>query len=264
MTETGAVVASLSDFATPRRPNTSSFWLSPSKGNSPLSVVALEVARLAGTRERPTRILDLGFGTGAHWEGVSPPPSVHLTAVDASTTWVGATVSPVPSDVLIGIVPEALKGIPSGSYDIVMAFDLIEHLPKHQGYLLVYEMQRISRSMAVVFTPNGHVWQPPSSDNEWNAHISGWTPKEFRGLGWAELRGWTGMRHLIGPYGAPRMHPRTGTGRMAVGALTIASKAALAVPSLSFAFTAAVRPGTGHRPYPADAWGLAPDGGQVV
>lgn len=220
-----------------------------------MSVIAREVLRLGAESNDPITILDLGFGSGAHWGGVQLPDEVKITAIDASPDWVASAVEPKPHEVVIGVVPKTLESIPNGSYDIVMAFDPIEHLPKHEGYMLLYEMQRISRSMAVIYTPNGLLWQPPSPDNEWNAHISGWIPRELRNRGWTEILGWRGARWMVGPYSRSRLSPRSKLGRFAADAMAAASRPAIASPRLSYSFTAIVRNGrSGHTPYPDDAW----------
>jgi hypothetical protein len=100
----------------------------------------------------------------------------------------------------LGIVPADLNIIPTDSFDFVLAIDLIEHLTKDQGYLLLYEIDRISKGSSGLLTPNGFAWQPPSENNSYNAHISGWSHKEFNQLGWKINRGQIGFRKLYGPY----------------------------------------------------------------
>lgn len=147
----------------------------------------------------PVRILDLGFGKGAHWLGGAPWEK--LTVVDASDDWLqeGAEQAQ-PAKTLVGELPQILNQFKDDSFHIVLAFDVIEHLPKHDGYLLAYEMQRIASDLAVIYTPNGMVWQPGSPDNPFNAHISGWTPTEFKELGWRPIRGHVGPKPFWGPY----------------------------------------------------------------
>jgi len=56
-----------------------------------------------------------------------------------------------------GNVTSDLAAIESKSFDIVIAMDLIEHLPKSDGYKLLYEMERIARKACMIMTPNGFV-----------------------------------------------------------------------------------------------------------
>jgi hypothetical protein len=75
-----------------------------------------------------------------------------------------------------------------------VAFDLIEHLSREDGYKLLYEVDRISAFASLIFTPNGFVWQPPTEKNSFDAHLSGWTPSEFRRMGWSKLKGHGGSK----------------------------------------------------------------------
>ena len=124
-----------------------------------------------------TKILDIGYGFGNHWAPIGGVPQhAHCTAIEAAESWAAKTVYPENVDVIIGTAPQVLGTLGSNSFDVVIAFDLIEHLSKEDGYRLVYEMERIARRICVIFTPNGHVWQPPRPDNSFDAHLSGWTP----------------------------------------------------------------------------------------
>lgn len=161
---------------------------------------------LQGKFARPLRILDLGAGPGSYWQGMKLSNfliSSHseLTLFDATTEF-DAEIFPkgVIVNRILGTVPNHLQSIPTDSYDFVLAIDLIEHLSKSKGYLLLYEMDRISKGSCGLLTPNGFTWQPPSENNPYNAHISGWTNKEFRQLGWKVMRGQIGYRRFYEPY----------------------------------------------------------------
>jgi hypothetical protein len=150
----------------------------------------------------PIRVLDIGYGSGLHWTNLESdfPENVEITALDLAS---GENLGPAARFVR-GRVPECLVEFPDASFDCVVAFDLIEHLEKHDGYRLIYEMERISSQLSVIFTPNGHVWQPPAPSNPFQAHISGWTPSEMKSLGWTEIFGTTGAKFLYGPLAIPK------------------------------------------------------------
>lgn len=82
------------------------------------------------------------------------------------------------------------------SFDCVLASDLIEHLPKHQGERLIESMERVARRRVLIFTPNGFLEQPPDEDNPWQEHVSGWTVAEFRKRGYrvVGVHGWKPLR----------------------------------------------------------------------
>lgn len=83
------------------------------------------------------------------------------------------------------------------SFDCVTALDLIEHLPKTDGWRLLEVMEGVARRKVIVFTPNGFLPQSQYDDNALQEHLSGWSPAEFeeRGYrvygvhGWKPLRG---------------------------------------------------------------------------
>ena len=94
----------------------------------------------------------------------------------------------------------------NGSYDVVTALDVIEHLPKDRGSVLLAELERVCRSHLVVMTPYGFVEQPPGPGQPWMEHLSGWWPDDFRALGY-EVRGTGGVRFARGAYSAFRWGP---------------------------------------------------------
>ena len=186
-------------------------------------------------------VLDLGFGEGAHWKTAPPrtTASILLTAVDAydAPTQSDSQV-PRPTTKLLGKVPEILNGIEDSAFDFVLAFDLIEHLSKEDGYLLSYHMQRICSKAAFIFTPNGHVWQPPSQENSFQAHISGWRPTEFKGLGWQTLKGCRGAKFFYGPFAAPKIFPHS---KLLAAVRAPIDRLFVMLPRLSFSFLAIFR-----------------------
>ena len=202
-----------------------------------MQTVAAEIIRLL-TFKSTVSILDLGYGSGRHWNGITLPCSVSLTVIDASEDWVKANVSPRPNTILIGVMPPVLNDLEDSSFDIVIAYDLIEHLPKHEGVLLVYHMQRLAKSMAFLYTPNGFVWQPPSDDNPYNAHLSGWSVGELKALGWSSFQGHGGNRYLVGPYGVGKFRSKN---MLLQNLLTVLHTLSNCSPKLSFGISATIR-----------------------
>jgi hypothetical protein len=153
-------------------------------------------------------ILDLGSGSGWYWNQIVKKfnhLSFRITLVDAIQIEDKANLPNAIFERKIIEVPSGLGQFKDQEFDFVVAFDLIEHLSKEDGYRLLYEVDRIAERSSVIFTPNGFVWQPPSSNNPFNAHISGWKTSELRNLGWKRIRGHTGAKKLRVPYAIP--HP---------------------------------------------------------
>ena len=76
------------------------------------------------------------------------------------------------------------------SFDAVIALDVIEHLKKEDGYKLLDNMEKIARKKIILVTPNGFIPQF-NKDNKLQAHLSGWTVKDFKKRGY----------HVEGIYG---------------------------------------------------------------
>ena len=80
-----------------------------------------------------------------------------------------------------------LKSIPDASFDAVVLTDVIEHLEKNEGLLLIRELERVSSSIVGIFTPLGFMPQHFSSkqdtwgfeEAELQTHRSGWLPMDF-------------------------------------------------------------------------------------
>lgn len=81
-------------------------------------------------------------------------------------------------------------------FDACVALDVIEHLPKKEGYRLIKDMEKIARKKIVLFTPNGFLNQP-SNNNQYQEHLSGWTAQEMKDLGF-QVTGVYGLKSLRG------------------------------------------------------------------
>jgi len=93
-----------------------------------------------------------------------------------------------------------------GSFECVVAFDLIEHLEKSEGLRLLDDMERIASRKVVVFTPNGFLPQGALGGNEHQIHRSGWTVSEMRSRGYRVI-GVHGIKSFLGEESLPRWKP---------------------------------------------------------
>jgi SAM-dependent methyltransferase len=67
---------------------------------------------------------------------------------------------------------------PPQRYDVIVAFDVIEHLSKPEGFALLHKLESYTQRLIVV-TPNGYMPQAPFPDNPWQEHLSGWDTEDF-------------------------------------------------------------------------------------
>lgn len=217
-------------------------WLSTKAGIDQFAVLEREIYRINSDR---LQILDIGAGPGTVWEresilSLANHKSIEVTTFDANifTGQLTREYSLIKKR-LFGKAPDDLIKIPDDSFDVVIAYDLIEHLPKHDGYKLLYQINRITRSTSIIFTPNGFVWQPPSIDNEFNQHVSGWRPADLKSMGWDRIRGHTGLKVNYGPYGIAKTNilpPILRKELYALGTLSV-----FFFPKLAFSFSAISR-----------------------
>ncbi len=95
-------------------------------------------------------------------------------------------------------VLDIAKVFDSRSFDCVLASDVIEHLRKEDGYKLIERMEKIARKKVIVFTPNGFFPQAEYDGNRLQAHLSGWSGDEMRGMGYrvVGIAGWKRVRGM--------------------------------------------------------------------
>jgi hypothetical protein len=90
--------------------------------------------------------------------------------------------------ILKGHALDVLKFLPENSVDSVFLIDVIEHVEKNEGQILLKEVDRVTRKQIIVFTPLGFMPQHIELDKrdrwglhggDFQEHKSGWLPDEF-------------------------------------------------------------------------------------
>ena len=74
-------------------------------------------------------------------------------------------------------------------FDLSICVEVIEHLQKRDGYLLIQELERVARIQTIITTPVGEyrLGLPPTGRsiaraNPLQTHRSGWVPNEMRAM----------------------------------------------------------------------------------
>lgn len=93
------------------------------------------------------------------------------------------------------------------SFDAVIALDVIEHLPKEDGWRLLAAMESIAAKRVVIFTPNGFQRQSEYDGNPHQVHRSGWSIQDFQANDY-DVKGLRGWKPLRGKHAIPRIRPR--------------------------------------------------------
>ncbi len=108
--------------------------------------------------------------------------------------------------VLRGRALDALALLPDRAVDSSFLVDVIEHLPKDEGWKVLAELERVTRRQLVVFTPLGFMPQhhAPGEKDRWGLdgaafqeHLSGWLPEEL-GADW-EVHACAGYHETTDP-----------------------------------------------------------------
>lgn len=94
----------------------------------------------------------------------------------------------------------------SGSFDIVLAVEVLEHLEKEEGRKLIKEWEEIACRQVIVTTPVGVCEVRAINDSPYDEHKSSWYPAEFKQLGY-KVRG-HGIPRLYGDSGLFSRSPK--------------------------------------------------------
>jgi hypothetical protein len=93
-----------------------------------------------------------------------------------------------------------------GSFDAVMALELLEHLTKEEGYKLIQNMVRWSKKKVIISTPNGYLAHGCRNGNPLQIHKCGWETDELKSLGF-RVYGVGGQRALRDHEGRMKFKP---------------------------------------------------------
>ncbi|SRR6266704_1511620 len=149
-------------------------------------------------------VLELGCGR-SRIVGLAAKRGCYTVGVDAFRPSLLAARRTDTHDELVQA--DALRpGMRKKSFDAVVALDVIEHLEREQGLAMIDVCAQIARRRIVLATTNGFLAQDPYEDNPLQRHLSGWTPSDFRVLGF-QVYGVHGPRWLRGERAALRFRP---------------------------------------------------------
>jgi hypothetical protein len=151
--------------------------------------------------------LDVGCGGYSHLSRFRPQITsigldVFPQAIEKSKTN-GSHDHYIVGDILEESVEQLLSHVRGQKFDLVLLYDVIEHLPKRQGYELLEKCERLTSKYVLLQTPNGFLEQGPEFGNEHQRHLSGWFPQDFEGLGY-KVYGARGTKYLRGYAAGPK------------------------------------------------------------
>ena len=115
------------------------------------------IIRLHFPEDRSAKILELGCGHGALLHFARRDGYMHARGVDTSPEQVAAADTLGVDDVEQGDLMQSLLDAADASLDVVVAFDVIEHLSKRELLDLVDQVHRVLRPGGrwIIHVPNG-------------------------------------------------------------------------------------------------------------
>lgn len=144
-------------------------------------------------------VLDVGGGGGIvaypYWYHQVSGNNVHVLDIFPPETAL--------TNFTLGDGVNATKIYGAKSFDAVQCTDVLEHLEKPAGHVLLDVLKEVARRFVLITTPNGFLGQDPRkhpeaswAKNPYQLHVSGWTPSEL------EQHGYTVTYNGPGPGGA--------------------------------------------------------------
>lgn len=128
-------------------------------------LVAGKISRIAKRHELSTIvILDVGTGEGRPWKlanlFIDKSLNLRIKGLDAMQPEDHAAKKRKNTEFTSkkGQFQQLLREEQNNSFDLVFMLDVIKHMGKEDGYLVPYEMNRISKFGIGITTPNGFFW----------------------------------------------------------------------------------------------------------
>lgn len=157
------------------------------------------LVRSAFGKGEELKILDLGTELGHTGKRLRKAfPGAIIDGVEVHKPTLEKCI-PVYDSLILADALKFMRATPS-QWDVIIAAELIEHLPKVQGNELLDLIGRRSR-LGIVTSPIGFAPQGEIKGNPHQRHVSGWTVEEMEHRGWdtfAILPG--GKRMSLGVY----------------------------------------------------------------
>ena len=181
--------------------------------NKGRSYVSKVYAKILQTRDYPIRqalsgcqsVLDIGCGTGELMAQVNKG-GFYAVGVDLFKPYLKMAKEKHAHNEFVKGDIETLEFKPK-SFDAVMAIDIIEHLEKEKGTILINKMKSWARKKVLLITPNGYVSQHEYDANPYQIHKSGWTVNEMKEFGF-KTYGIGGLSCLKGEKAEVRFKPK--------------------------------------------------------
>ncbi len=98
---------------------------------------------------------------------------------------------------VLGDITKLSKFFKAKNFDSVISLDVIEHLTRKEGMVLMKNMEKIAKKNVIILTPNGFYHQDHYDGNPHQEHKSGWKESDFLKLGY-RVFGLRGLKYIRG------------------------------------------------------------------
>lgn len=151
-------------------------------------------------------LLDVGCGAYSPIKDIQAKPA-KTTGIDAFEPSIERSrADGIHANYVLGDILSIQERFGPNAYDTVLASDVIEHLPKEEGYKLLDRMESVASKNVIVFTPNGFLKQGEYDKNPYQVHRSGWSVSDLAERGYKVI-GVGGWKPLKGEYGKMTLKP---------------------------------------------------------
>jgi len=132
-------------------------------------------------------VLDLGCGTGNAMMHIRTRRYIKVIGIDI---FPGYLKQCKRLKIYDGLLLSDVRFLPirKKTFDVILLLDVLEHLYKAEGRLLLRKIEELATKRLVVFTPVNFLPQDAVDENVYQQHKSGWCPDEIRTLGY-HIRG---------------------------------------------------------------------------
>ena len=142
-------------------------------------------------------ILDVGCGFGHPIDAINKRTKFSALGIDSFLPAIRVCKNRSTHDAYV-LCDVRFLPIRRRSFDVILCFEVIEHLSKCDGFKLVEEFDRIVRQQVIISTPVGFLnLIRGHKENPSDIHRSGWIPAEFETMGY-KVRGINGLRFISG------------------------------------------------------------------
>lgn len=168
-----------------------------------------QISTIVGFIERmdPASVLDVGTGMGQYGflarnnlenvnlfriegaQGCQRPRTewrVRIDGIEAFLGYLTPVHEYVYNNIMVGDALAILPEIASGSYELVIAVDILEHFTRPDGLTFLHQLKRVAKRAVLVSTPKEFISQEVEA-NPYENHRSLWSVEDMAGEGYREV-----------------------------------------------------------------------------